>query len=279
MIEAKYYIIINEQQQGPYSLNELRKFQITEKTMAWADGYADWIEVGEIEELKSIFVKSTPPPFSQKKEASASSTPADSATEKSSPLSKQEFFDKNKLIAIISIVILIIGSLAYFTSNSDNKDKQPDENSTYVEKEPTINYNPNQKVNSPIITKEDSPREQSFIPKKRQLTEEEIRQNLFAKEVSNPSNYLSASGTYRVNLAANTIIKGTVTNNAAIAGFKNIKLVAKFYSKTDLILGKESFIVMDFINPNGAADFTYKISGWWSDIDHWSLDVVTAEGY
>jgi hypothetical protein len=115
--------------------------------------------------------------------------------------------------------------------------------------------------------------------KTRQLSDQEIRDNLYNKEASNPTTYLTASGTYRVNLAANTIVEGTIYNNASIAGFKNVKLTAKFYSKTDVLIAKESFLVMDFVSPNSSVEFKEKIYGWWDNIDHWTLSVTSAEPY
>jgi hypothetical protein len=132
---------------------------------------------------------------------------------------------------------------------------------------------------SKISTKQTQPYKPVVQQKSRQLSEQEIRDNLYNKEASNPSNYLSASGTYRVNIAANTIVEGTIYNNASIAGFKNVQLTAKFYSKTDVLIAKESFLVMDFIAPNGSIQFKEKIYGWWENIDHWTLSVASAEPY
>lgn len=148
--------------------------------------------------------------------------------------------------------------------------QQGDENNMTSNSESSIN-----ETNSKPAQQQKQVRQQ----KTRQLSEQEIRDNLYNKEASNPANYLSANGTYRVNLAANTIVEGTIYNNASIASFKNVKLTAKFYSKTDVLIAKESFLVMDFVSPNGSVQFKDKIYGWWENIDHWTLSVTSAEPY
>ena len=37
-----YFILINNQQQGPYTLDELRSRNITSATLVWREGMADW---------------------------------------------------------------------------------------------------------------------------------------------------------------------------------------------------------------------------------------------
>lgn len=284
MMEFSYHIFLDGQQQGPFEIEQLRQLEISAETMVWAEGFSDWTRAEDVKELNTLFIKSFPPPFNNNKSATPPPNQREIKEKQSSESINKSFLEKNRLI--ISICILIIGGLILFNLNSDNGDELNNEeisneeiNKINHEPQPTNNDYPKENVDVPVNTDQISPTQQNNTPKKRQLTEAEIRENLFSKEVSNPSNYLSASGTYRVNLASNTIVTGTISNNAAIAGFKNIKISAKFYSKTDLLLGKESFIVMDFIDPNNSTDFTYKIYGWWSDIDHWTLDVVTAEGY
>lgn len=58
----KYFIHINNQQQGPFSLEELKNIGITGETPVWYEGLADWMKAGNSEELQSLF-KSEPPPI------------------------------------------------------------------------------------------------------------------------------------------------------------------------------------------------------------------------
>jgi len=92
----KFYIQEDDQQQGPFSIEELKELKITRETMTWYEGVADWKEAGEIEELKELF-KSIPPPL------------------KSNPKVLSEIRkDKTKLILFISaLVIALVGILVY----------------------------------------------------------------------------------------------------------------------------------------------------------------------
>lgn len=49
-----YFIIINHQQAGPYTLEELFDRHITSDTLVWAEGMANWTPAWQIEELRDI---------------------------------------------------------------------------------------------------------------------------------------------------------------------------------------------------------------------------------
>jgi len=113
----------------------------------------------------------------------------------------------------------------------------------------------------------------STAPKKDAIAE------LYDKEKNSPKKYLDANYTYRVNLAANTIVEGKISNSAMVAGFKNVEITVYFYSKTDRVLGKESFTVMEFVPANGSVDFRHKISGWWDNVSYSNCTIDGAEAY
>lgn len=89
----KYFIHNGSEQQGPYTLKELKDRKIKSNTPIWYEGLTDWTEAVNINELKDYF-KSTPPPFGQKEESHP-------------PIKKSNL---GKTIAII-LVILVAGSL------------------------------------------------------------------------------------------------------------------------------------------------------------------------
>lgn len=62
----KYYIHQDEQQQGPFSKEELIEKKITRDTMVWFEGVDNWVEATKVDELEDIF-KSIPPPIQSKK--------------------------------------------------------------------------------------------------------------------------------------------------------------------------------------------------------------------
>lgn len=58
----KFYIVVNGEQKGPFSLTELEEMRILKSTLAWKEGMNSWVEAGMLEELNSIW-KSSPPPL------------------------------------------------------------------------------------------------------------------------------------------------------------------------------------------------------------------------
>ncbi len=62
-----YFIIRDNTQQGPFSLEELREQGITSATMVWTEGMPQWAPAWQVDELKAIIYGSqaaaTPPPY------------------------------------------------------------------------------------------------------------------------------------------------------------------------------------------------------------------------
>ena len=58
----KFYVIINEEQQGSFSLNELSKHRIDKNTLIWEEGMNDWEEAQNVPAIKDIINK-LPPPY------------------------------------------------------------------------------------------------------------------------------------------------------------------------------------------------------------------------
>lgn len=57
----EYYIVIDNEKQGPFSLEELREKDIFASTLIWTEEMEDWNEAKSFEELKDILKKSIPP--------------------------------------------------------------------------------------------------------------------------------------------------------------------------------------------------------------------------
>src|SRR5688572_29054711 len=58
-----YFIYTNDQQQGPFSVQDLKEMGINQGTPVWKEGFESWRKAGEIEELNLCF-GSVPPPYS-----------------------------------------------------------------------------------------------------------------------------------------------------------------------------------------------------------------------
>ena len=75
------------------------------------------------------------------------------------------------------------------------------------------------------------------------------------KEVANPLQYLSVHGKMHRNLVGKKIIKGTITNLASKAGYKNMEMAITFLSGNHTELQTQQFYVNDVVSPNGAIAF------------------------
>ena len=61
-METKYFIAVGGQQQGPYTIDELRSMEIYADTLVWKSGMPDWQPASAVEELSGIVrTPSTPP--------------------------------------------------------------------------------------------------------------------------------------------------------------------------------------------------------------------------
>lgn len=57
-----YYIFNGNIKKGPFTLDQLKEETLTQSTLIWYDGLADWTNVYNVEEIKEIIIK-TPPPI------------------------------------------------------------------------------------------------------------------------------------------------------------------------------------------------------------------------
>lgn len=90
-------------------------------------------------------------------------------------------------------------------------------------------------------------------------TESELRQDLSSKEGRNPKNYLSVDYelTYKV-LSGEDKITGTIYNTATMATFKDVVLTVSYSTETNTSLGKENYVIYDYVYPGSSIPFTIK---------------------
>lgn len=118
----KYFIIVNDAQQGPYSLDELRLRNISSDTLVWAEGMAQWTPAWKVEELKPLFLNSadgqqntstTRPPY-------AHVNPSESA-QHAIPEPQKNGHKGLKIFGIVVAVLLLIMAV---TNPSKDEHKQ-----------------------------------------------------------------------------------------------------------------------------------------------------------
>lgn len=105
---------------------------------------------------------------------------------------------------------------------------------------------------------------------------EKTKEVMREKEEKNPSDFLIVKANDRRNLFGQTVIKGTLTNKARIAIFKDIALKLSFYSKTNVLLETDKETVFEVLHPGESKSFKTKYFAP-KGTDSVALDVLTAK--
>lgn len=87
---------------------------------------------------------------------------------------------------------------------------------------------------------------------------EKIKESLGETEQKNPAKFLTVTGNNKKNLLGQTVVKGTVANNATVITFKDVEIKLSFYSKTGALLEEDKDVVYQSINPGRSANFKSK---------------------
>ena len=87
---------------------------------------------------------------------------------------------------------------------------------------------------------------------------QKTKETLEQKEKKNPVMFLSVNSRDKRNLIGQTVVKGSVTNNAKVCSYKDVQLEVSFYSKTGTLLEKGNETVYDEIAPGRSGEFKFK---------------------
>jgi hypothetical protein len=132
---TKYFLVINANKCGPYSVSDLQSIDFDKNTLVWHNGLIDWTKAGDIKELSTL-LQETPPPIPTKAETSTQSikleSPIDVNITKMKSYSKDEREEESrnvvkKVLSEIGILVLIflgsvlIAFITYQTLLSVNK--------------------------------------------------------------------------------------------------------------------------------------------------------------
>ena len=89
-------------------------------------------------------------------------------------------------------------------------------------------------------------------------TYEQVKETLADKEKNNPARFLIVNGRHRKNIIGQTVVIGTITNNATISWYKDVELHLSFYSKTAIKLDEGLETVYENIAPGKTIKFKTK---------------------
>jgi major membrane immunogen (membrane-anchored lipoprotein) len=87
---------------------------------------------------------------------------------------------------------------------------------------------------------------------------EATKESLQDKERRSPETFLTVAGHDRHNLLGQTVMKGTVTNKATVATYKDVDVKLDFYSKTGTLLETDKETVYEIIAPGQSKNFKTK---------------------
>jgi hypothetical protein len=87
---------------------------------------------------------------------------------------------------------------------------------------------------------------------------EKAKESLEEREKKNPVAFITVTSKDKHNLIGQTVIKGTVNNNAKVCVYKDVELELSFFSKTGVLLEKDNEKIYEVIEPGKSADFKTK---------------------
>ena len=87
---------------------------------------------------------------------------------------------------------------------------------------------------------------------------EQTKENLGETEKKDPKRFLSVEGQDRKNLLGQRVIKGTISNKATVARFKDVDIELSFYSQTGALLEKDHEVIYETIAPGSSTNFKTK---------------------
>ena len=77
-------------------------------------------------------------------------------------------------------------------------------------------------------------------------------------EQKNPERFLVVAGHDKKNIVGQTVIKGSILNNAKMVSFKDIAVKLSFYSKTGVLLEEDHETIYEVVEPGESKSFKTK---------------------
>ncbi|HEU5364682.1 MAG TPA: hypothetical protein VFU62_04100 [Hanamia sp.] len=94
--------------------------------------------------------------------------------------------------------------------------------------------------------------------KEKKESYEVTKKELLSKEQKDPTAFISISGHNKKNIVGQTVVRGTLTNKASVAIFKDVEIKLTFYSKTKALLETDKETIFEILEPGESKDFKTK---------------------
>lgn len=218
-----FFIHINGEEKGPFSVEELRDLKIERSTMVWCNGLDSWTKAADVKALAPLF-EMKPPPFQAPAASQDNYQQAHRTTVQPNKGRGLRRIILNLLALIIIGIAVVFGVIAFLEARR---------NSGY---------------------------DDSYSTRTSTETYQEKKASVLEIEQANPAKFLIADGSYNKTLFGKKLrIFGRVTNKATVANFKDITIQVRYYSKTESEIGREQFILYDFVKAHSTKEFEWKI--------------------
>lgn len=213
-----YYLHNGKEQIGPFSLEQLKDKSLTSDTPVWTSDMSDWKTAEEVAELQHLLSK-IPPPFKN-------NTPPPIDNFGTTP---KTGFRIGRFLGWTGLIIVVIASTGFILYKNQGGSSTDSSSNSLLE---------------------------AIAP--REKTPAELRAELAEKERTNPADYLVPTVKVRQNFAGQTIVEGSIMNNASVAVFQDIEFEVSYLSKTNTVISSERFIVYEIAEPGKWASFKFK---------------------
>ena len=218
----KYYIHQNDRQEGPFSLEELKRKHLTSEIPIWHDGLPEWTTVKNLAEVNEL-IPPTPPPFKNKPFTST-----------------WRFLKFAAIVFLLSLGIMAINS----TVNKSNNNVNTSTNFS-------ASIDPQQKK---VKTVEEIEKPASKDPnKKKEMTAEEI-------EKADPLRFVSASGQSRKTIFGKYTLNMKVENSATVTKYKDVVVKIEYISASNSVINTEERRFNEIFPPHSTKNYEFKIS-------------------
>lgn len=119
-----YFMMIGNQQHGPFPINELLQNGLQQSTPVWKNGMSNWAPASQVTELRALFASQTPPPFMSSSQHSPQYAPGQRIYDNSQNVNHTDWLPwaiaGTILGFLCSCIGCIFGIIAIIKANSAN---------------------------------------------------------------------------------------------------------------------------------------------------------------